>query len=199
MKKIALSWILCVLALIVLLAWLGRGLAGEDKTIVTNEAALIHGTFTLQSAKGETVTEKNFQGRYMLVYFGYTHCPDMCPASLLLMQNALSHLGPLAKKVQPLFITLDPARDTAAITNDYAHHFGDAMIGLSGTPDQTAAAAEHFKVYYSRVEEKHSALGYSMDHSGFIYLMGPNAEYLTHFAYNAPERELEEGLRRYVH
>lgn len=195
MKRIVIVWIVCVLAAVALLSWVGRDLfpeqAGEGN-------ALIHGAFSLTGGNGETVTEKDFRGKYMLVYFGYTHCPDICPTTLLLIQNVLSHMQPRGRDIQPIFISLDPERDTPKVTAEYASHFGQNMVGLSGTPEQIKAVAENFKVYYSKVEAKDSALGYMVDHSGFIYLMGPDASYLTHFAHNASERELEEGLRKYV-
>ena len=197
MKKIVLSWMVCVLGAVALFAWLGHSFipAGQADT----PSALIRGDFALTDASGKTITEQDFHGRYMLVYFGYTHCPDICPTSLLLMQNALSHVGALAQKVQPIFITVDPARDTPKVTGEYASHFGKQVLGLSGTDAQIQSAADHYKVYYSKVVDKGSALGYMVDHSGFIYLMGPDAHYLTHFAANASEHELEEGLKKYVH
>jgi len=198
MKKIVISWVVCVLGLVLLLAWMGRGFVPSETEGAQAPSSLINGAFTLQSAEGKTVMERNFRGRYMLIYFGYTHCPDICPTSLLLMQNALTALGPDAAKVQPIFITIDPARDTPKIVGAYASHFGDRLLGLSGTPAQIKTVAENFKVYYSKVEDKNSALGYMMDHSGFIYLMGRDGAYLAHFPYNISERELEEGLRKYV-
>lgn len=197
MKNIVTSWVVCVLALVALFAWLGRDFGPDmarDDGVATN---LIRGKFSLTDAAGKTVTERDFRGRYMLVYFGFTHCPDICPTSLLLMQNALRKLGDKANNVQPIFITLDPERDSPKITGDYARHFG-STIGLSGTPEQIAAAAENFKVYYSKSEDKSSALGYMVDHSGFIYLMGRDGNYITHFAHTAGEREIEEGLKKHV-
>ena len=198
MKKIVASWIFCVLGLVALLAWVGGDLFSTAPE-ASQGSSLINGAFTLENASGKTVTEKDFKGQYMLVYFGYTHCPDMCPASLLLMENALHHADRLPRKVQPIFISIDPERDTPKVAGDYAAHFGDDMLGLSGTPDQIAAAADNYKVYYHKVDDKSSALGYMMDHSGFIYLIGPDASYITHFPYNASEREIEDALQKYVH
>lgn len=196
MKKIVFSWIVCVLGLVALLAVLGQHLVPETSS--ESGKSLVSGAFTLQNGKGKTVTEKDFSGRYMLVYFGYTHCPDVCPTALLLMENAINQAKPLAGKIQPIFISIDPARDTPKIASDYADHFGGDMVGLSGTAAQVKQAAENYKVYYRKVDDKGSALGYVMDHSGFIYLMGPDASYITHFPHNVSERELEDGLRKYV-
>jgi cytochrome oxidase Cu insertion factor (SCO1/SenC/PrrC family) len=198
MKKIVLVWITCVLLAVALLAWAGKDIFPEKSGEFGNGAALIHGSFTLTGGNGETVTEKDFRGQYMLVYFGFTHCPDICPTTLLLMQNVVSRIGPRGRDIRPIFISVDPERDTPKITAEYASHFGSDMVGLSGTPEQIKAVADHFKIYYSKVEAPDSALGYMIDHSGFIYLMGPDASYLTHFPHNVSERELEEGLRKYV-
>jgi len=198
MKKIVVSWLVCVLGLVVLLAWVGRSVAPEETLSRTNGSSLIHGAFELQNAQGKTVTEKQFKGRYMLVYFGYTYCPDICPTTLLLVQNALNRMGAQANKVQPIFISIDPERDTPKTVGEYASHFGPRLIGLSGSPAQIKQVAENYKVYYSKVTDTDSALGYVMDHSGFLYLMGPDANYITHFPANVSERELEKGLREYV-
>ncbi len=198
MRKIVFVWISCVLAAVVLLAWVGRDLFPEKPGEIGSGTALINGAFSLTGANDQPVTEHDFRGKYILVYFGYTHCPDICPTTLLLMQNVISHMQPRSRDIQPIFISIDPERDTPKVASDYASHFGPDMIGLSGTPEQIKAVAENFKIYYSKVEAKDSALGYMMDHSGFIYLMGPDASYLTHFPHNVSERELEEGLRKYV-
>jgi protein SCO1/2 len=197
MKRIVMAWIICVLGLVALLAVLGRDII-PHAPVHSNGGGLIQGNFSLTGANDKAVTEQDFRGKYMLVYFGFTHCPDICPTTLLLMQNVISRMKPSARDVQPIFISIDPERDTPKVASDYASHFGADMIGLSGTPEQIKTVAENYKIYYSKVEAKDSALGYMMDHSGFIYLMGTDASYLTHFPHNVSERELEEGLRKYV-
>lgn len=195
MNKILASWIFSVLALVVLLSWLGSGTLHRNAD--QGERGLFDTQFTLQSATGP-VTEKTFAGKYMLVYFGYTHCPDVCPTTLLLVQNALHRMEEKASRIVPIFITVDPARDSPKVMADYVAHFGSGLVGLSGTPAQIKTAADHYKVYYSKVEDKKSALGYSMDHSGFLYLIGPDGTYLTHFGANISEQALQEGLNSYV-
>ncbi|MFM9889148.1 MAG: SCO family protein [Rickettsiales bacterium] len=195
MNKILGSWIFSVLALVVLVAWIGSG--SLHRNTDQGERGLFDTSFSLQSAKGP-VTEKNYAGKYMLVYFGFTHCPDICPTTLLLVQNVLGMMDDKAARVVPIFITVDPERDTPKIMADYAAHFGPGVVGLSGTPAQIKTAADHYKVYYSKVEDKKSALGYSMDHSGFLYLVAPDGTYLTHFGANITEQALLEGLNNYV-
>ena len=193
MKNIFIVWLLCILALVLLFAWMGDSVLPQVKHTDTGNA-LITADFTLQDGTGKTVTAKDFKGKYMLVYFGYTHCPDVCPTTLLLISNALTQMGADANKIQPIFITVDPARDDAKTTALYASHFSKDWIGLSGTNDQIKHAADGFKVYYSNVEQKNSAIGYVVDHSGFIYLMGPDGKYIDHFAGTDSEQELAEGL-----
>jgi protein SCO1/2 len=198
MKKIVVSWVVCVLIAAGLFAWMGKGLTLPSASHQDGDQALIKTDFTLQNGKGEVVTAADFHGRYLLVYFGFTHCPDICPTTLLLMNNAIKQLGANASKVQPLFISVDPERDNPKAASDYAGNFGKNFAGLSGTPEQIKHAADSFKVFYSKVEDKESALGYVVDHSSFIYLMAPDGSYLTHFASNSSEQELIKGIEAYV-
>lgn len=198
MKLPVISWIVCVLALIGLVAWLGTGIVGVSRPARDTNKALIGGDFTLVDQNGTTVQARDFRGKYMLVYFGFTHCPDICPTSLLLIGNALEALGENGKKVVPIFISLDPERDTPAVLHDYVQHFGPRMVGLTGSMEQVKAAAEAYKVYFSKVEDEESALGYSVDHSGFMYLMGPDGTYITHFPHTIAEQSLVDGLREKV-
>ncbi len=198
MKKIVVAWVVCVLGLVGLLAWLGSSVAARNGAF-NHSSASIRAEFTLQTAGNQTLRAEDLRGRYLLVYFGFTHCPDICPTTLLLMNNAIHQLGDAAKQVQPVFITVDPERDSPQAAADYASHFGEGFLGLSGTPEQIKSAADHFQVFYRKVEDKRSALGYVVDHSGFIYLMGPDGKYRTHFPHSVTEQELVKGLETYVH
>lgn len=192
MKRVVIVWIGCVLIGVLFLTRIGSGV------LPGSSPSLIEGNFTLQAGDGRAVTERDFAGRYLLVYFGFTHCPDICPTTLLKVQNVLAQMGSQAEKIQPIFITVDPERDTPQVAAEYARHFGSQMMGLSGTPAQIKAVADRFKVYYSVSKDEGSALGYSVDHSGFLYLMGPDAGYLTHFSGQVSEQELLTGLKTYV-
>lgn len=200
MKKIVIAWVASVLGLVALFAFIGGDLLSKPRNDLElgEGAALINAEFTLQDASGKTVKASDFRGRYLLVYFGFTHCPDICPTSLLLMSNALEQLGAKAAKIQPIFITVDPERDTPKLVGTYVSHFSKNFVGLTGTPAQVKQAADHFKVFYSKVDTKESALGYVVDHSGFIYLMGPDGKYVAHFPFTVSEQELSQGLQRYV-
>jgi protein SCO1/2 len=197
MKKIVLSWVLCVLGLVALVVWLGNSTMG-NRVPVAEGGGLITAEFELVSAENKVVRAEDLRGKYLLVYFGFTHCPDICPTTLLLVNNVLSQLEDTGENVVPIFISVDPERDTPQVAAEYAKHFGPQFLGLSGTPEQVKAAAESFKVYYSKVEDKGSALGYVVDHSSFLYLMGPDGNYLTHFPHQVAEQELKQGLQRYV-
>ena len=125
---------------------------------------------------GKTVTDADFRGRYMLVFFGFTHCPDICPAELQVIAQALDKLGDKGKKVVPVFITLDPERDTPQAMAEYVKSFGPNFVGLTGSPEAIAAAAKAYRVAYAKVENKESAGDYSVDHSALVYLMDPEGK-----------------------
>jgi protein SCO1/2 len=158
--------------------------------------ALIGGPFTLTNQDGKRMTEQDFRGKYMLVAFGYTSCPDVCPAELQTMANAMDTLGDKADRVNPVFITVDPERDTAEQMRSYVKNFSPRFVGLTGTPDEIKQAARAYRVFYAKSEDKSSALGYLMDHSAFIYLMSPQGEYVTHFAYGVPPDKIAATIEK---
>ncbi|MBV8751722.1 MAG: SCO family protein [Hyphomicrobiales bacterium] len=139
----------------------------------------IGGPFTLVG-NGEKISDRDLLGKWLLVYFGYTHCPNICPMTLGEISATLKLLGPLASEVQPLFITIDPERDSAEAVTSFVREFDAKIIGLSGTPAQIAAVATKYHVYYAKAPS--SVTGpedYLMEHSAFIYVMGPNGKYVT--------------------
>jgi protein SCO1/2 len=139
----------------------------------------IGGPFTLQDGSGKPVTDQNFRGRYMLVYFGYTFCPDVCPTTLNAVADAMDKLGPAASRIQPLFITVDPKRDTPEVVKQYAAAFGPSIEGLTGTPDEIAAVAKEYRVYYAEHRTGPGPNDYSMDHSSVLYLMSPTGGFIA--------------------
>jgi protein SCO1 len=152
----------------------------------TEGKALIGGSFSLVSTDGKRVTDKDFRGKLMLVFFGYTHCPDVCPTELQNMAQVLDKLGSDANQVAPIFISVDPARDTPQALAAYVKNFSPRIIGLTGSPDEVASAAKAYRVYFGRGEG--GADNYTVDHSVFVYLMDREGNYLTHFMFNsAPE------------
>lgn len=142
------------------------------------EGAAIGGPFTLVNKDGDTVQWQDFAGKYRIVYFGYTFCPDVCPLDVQAMVqgfNAFEKEHPeTAAKVQPIFISIDPQRDTPEVVGEFAAAFSPKLIGLTGTPEQIDGAAKAFAAYYAKGEE--TAGGYLMDHSRVTYLMGPEGK-----------------------
>ncbi len=141
--------------------------------IATPGGVQVGGPFSLVDQTGKPVTQASWPGRWQLIYFGYTYCPDVCPTELQTIAAALDALGPLAAQVVPIFITIDPERDTPELLAGYVKLFDDRLIGLTGTPQQIAAVARAYRVYYAKVTPKESTT-YLMDHSSFLYLMGPD-------------------------
>lgn len=197
MKTSLFTWLACAALLAALLVFIGPKRLLEPPPGSSGEA-LIGGPFTLVNGSGKTLTDKDFRGQYMLVYFGFTHCPDICPTTLLVMKNALSHMGEKSRRITPVFISLDPERDTPEVVGRYVTNFGDRLIGLTGNPAQVKQAADAYRVFYTKVEQPDSAAGYLIDHSGFVYLMDPNGKYVAHFAHSIPEGELAAKLNQFV-
>ncbi|MHA1164660.1 MAG: SCO family protein [Alphaproteobacteria bacterium] len=164
---------------------------------IVSGKALIGGPFTLTDHTGKRVTEKDFLGKLSLVYFGYTYCPDVCPAELQVMAAAIDELGAKKKMVTPIFITIDPERDTVEQMNSYVSNFHEQLIGLTGTPQEIKAVTGAYKIYYKKVSDDPSSTDYVMDHSSIVYLMSPKGEYLTHFSYGAGVDKMAKGIAKY--
>jgi cytochrome oxidase Cu insertion factor (SCO1/SenC/PrrC family) len=147
----------------------------------TSGKALIGGPFTLTDTTGKQVTDKDYRGRYMLVFFGFTACPDICPAGMQLISAALDKVGAKAENVTPIFISVDPERDTPQKLAGYVKNFSPRIVGLTGTPAQIAAVAKAYKVFYEKTPNAAAPADYGMNHTSIIYLMSPDGEYVTHF------------------
>jgi cytochrome oxidase Cu insertion factor (SCO1/SenC/PrrC family) len=143
--------------------------------------ALIGGPFSLVDQDGRRVTDADFRGRYMLIYFGFTFCPDVCPATLQLMAAAIDKAGTKGDRVVPLFITVDPARDTPELLKPYVKSFHSRFVGLTGTPAEIESVTRAYRVYSRKVEDAAAPGGYTMDHTLIIYLMGPDGRFVAHF------------------
>ncbi|MGB3472676.1 MAG: SCO family protein [Erythrobacter sp.] len=143
--------------------------------------AAIGGPFTLTSSTGETVRWADFRGKYAVVYFGFTFCPDVCPTDMQRLAQGLKILKErnpdLVANIQPVFISVDPERDTPAKVGEFAAAFSDDLMGLTGSPEQVAAAADAFAVYYSRGED--TAGGYLVDHTNIVYFFDPDGNPLS--------------------
>ena len=158
--------------------------------------ALIGGPFTMINQKGETVTEQNFKGHYTVYFIGFTFCPDVCPTEMQVLSAALKELGTDADKIIPVFVSVDPERDTPKIIGEYVSSFDPRLVGLTGSPEQVAAIAKVFHVFYQKVPNPKDPKDYEMDHSSIIYLMGPDGTFIKHFPYSTDAKALASGLKR---
>lgn len=169
-------------------------LANQPRGQISIGTALVGGPFTLTDQTGRKVTEKDFLGKYMLVFFGYTYCPDICPTELQVMSAALDSMGPKADAIQPVFISVDPGRDTPEVLKQYVANFHPRLVGLTGSPEEIASVAKAYRVYFSKVESNSAPDAYLMDHSTIIYLMDPQGKFLKHFAYSTDAAALAKAI-----
>jgi cytochrome oxidase Cu insertion factor (SCO1/SenC/PrrC family) len=159
--------------------------------------ALIGGPFELTDHYGNTVTDQSFKGRLMLIYFGFTYCPDACPTALGVMSAALDKLDVAADRVVPILITVDPERDTPQVLKDYVSNFHPQMVGLTGTPEQIAQVAKAYRVYYQKAPGA-TAEDYLMDHTLMIYLMNGEGKFVKHFSPEATPDQIADEIRQHL-
>ena len=150
--------------------------------------------FTLTAADGRAVSEQTYRGKWLIVYFGYTFCPDVCPTTLMEIAGALEKLGPRAETVQGLFVTVDPKRDTPEILAAYVKSFDPRIAGLTGTTAQIAMSAKSFNVFYERRDTDDG--GYVYDHTTLIYLVDPDGRFVRDIAGDAGAQQIAEALAR---
>lgn len=190
------SVIFGLLTLLVALA-LGSYALISNKVIPTGSGvALVGGPFTMVNQKGETVTDKTYLGKPMLLFFGFTFCPDVCPTELQVMAAALTEMGASGADIQPIFVTVDPERDTPQVMASYVSNFGERFAGLTGSPAQIADMAQTYRVFYARQDNKADPGNYLMDHSAIMYLMGADGRFLKHFSYSTDAKALAGGIKQ---
>lgn len=171
----------------------GSGAGGQAPKAGRAGAPPVGGPFQLVDGAGQAVTDAAYRGKYLLISFGYTHCPDICPTVLLELSMVLDALGADVGKVQSLFITVDPERDSPRVLADYVANFHSRITGLTGTPDQVAAAAAAYRTRYRKVPLEGG--GYVLDHSAITFLMAPDGRYLTHFAFGIPPEIMARRIK----
>jgi protein SCO1 len=186
------------------LSALGRSLCGAVLAIVlaisqpaartTTSSVTIGGPFSLTAPDGTTVTDQTYRGKWLLVYFGYTFCPNSCPTALMEIAAALERLGPDAAKVQPIFITVDPKRDTPDVLAKYTQSFDPRIVGLTGTPAQIAAVAHEYGAYYVAHKTDEGANDYLIDHSTYLYVMDPQGQFVQAFDADTPADRIANDL-----
>lgn len=154
----------------------------------------IGGPFALQAGDGSTVTDRDFLGQPFLVFFGFTTCPDVCPTTLATVGAALDGLD-AEQQIEALFVTLDPERDTPEAAHAYASAFHPRIRGLGGSPEQIATATAAYRVYSAKVPLEDSALGYTIDHTAFVYMMAADGTYRQHFSPTALASDITAAVR----
>ena len=155
--------------------------------------------YLLQNGTGRAVMSEDFHDRFQLVTFGFTGCPDVCPTTLLEMQQVLAALGERAKLVQPIFISVDPERDTGPVIDAYTHNFDARILGLTGSLELVRWAANNFKVQFEKVREPGAAAHiYTMDHTAGLFLIGPDGQRITKFAYGASVKDMVTEIQRWL-
>jgi protein SCO1 len=179
------AWVAAILLL---------GASGSGSPATPAQIGAIRAQFTLQGLDGREVTQSAYSGRWLLVYFGYTFCPDVCPTVLINVGHVLESLGPPGERLQPIFITVDPARDTASHLGQYLMAFSSRIVGLRGDPQQLEAAARQFHVYY---RTRNLGNGdYAIDHSSYLYVMAPDGRLVKVLPDSLPPAQLAAELRQ---
>jgi protein SCO1/2 len=181
-----------------LLAACSGGGSGEAPPL---QGAKLGGPFTLTDQSGRKVTEADFEGKYRIVYFGFTYCPDVCPVDMQVIGQAMRQIeksdSDLSKRLQPIFITVDPERDTPAVLKEYVSSFHPRTIGLTGTPDQIADVAKKHGIFFQKAEEG-GASEYQMDHSRIVLLFGPKGEPLAILPHDEGAEAVAAEIRRWT-
>jgi protein SCO1/2 len=167
----------------------------EEKQPAVSATAAIGGDFTLTDQNGKLVKDAEFRGKLMLVFFGFTHCPEICPTTVSTLSKVMTALGDKADKVAPVFISVDPKRDTPKVMKEYLANFDKRIVGLTGTPQEVKKAADAYKIYFAiNKDSKTGEDDYQVDHSTIVYMMDKNGQYVRHFSYNAGEQEITKAI-----
>ncbi len=181
--------------LLLLLYMVSAPVVAETSTAGDEERAIVT-RYLLMDTRGNAVTNKDFPGSFQLIAFGYTYCPDICPTTLSEMSVIMKRLGEQSERVQPIFISVDPERDTPATLSRYTAYFHPRIIGLTGEPALVRRVADNFKVRYEKYYEPGGdPRRYSMDHSAGMYLLGPDGSFAAKFAYAAPISDVTARIR----
>ncbi len=170
-------------------------ISGRNAATLVGAPSTVGGPFRLTDQNGKTITDQDFKGKPFLVFFGFTHCPEICPTALSDMSDIFNKLGPDADKVNALFITVDPERDTPEKLKDYLSSFNPRLIGVGGDAPALAAVAKAYRVYYKKVPLKDG--DYTMDHTAIVYLMDKNGAFVAPFSLKRRPEESAADLRRY--
>jgi protein SCO1/2 len=187
--------ILVGLFLVAIAAGIGAGVWLNDSGTSSPTDAAVGGPFRLTAHDGRTVTEADFKGMPVLLFFGFTHCPDICPTTLADVSEVLERLGPDAGKVQALFVSVDPERDTLPRLKEYVEHFGLNAVAVTGSKEQLDPLVKQYAAYYEK-QASDSAMGYLVDHTSRLYLIGPDGRIRYLFRYGEDAKTIAAGVRQ---
>jgi cytochrome oxidase Cu insertion factor (SCO1/SenC/PrrC family) len=185
---------LVVAAFVISNEMFGERIQGSSRVIVG--APQIGGPFTLVDENGQQVTDEDFKGKLMLVFFGYTFCPDVCPTELNVYAEVMQGLGDEADQVTPVFITIDPERDTVEVVKEYTDAFHPSIVGLTGSTEQIAHVKKQYRAYGQAVDKDKDPEFYLVDHTSFSYLMGKDGEMITVFSYGTKAEEIITNIQK---
>ena len=166
----------------------------SDSSSVLAGVPQIGGSFSLVNHNGKSVTEKDFKGKFLLIFFGFTNCPDVCPTEMQTFSVAMEELGDDANEVVPIFVTVDPARDTPEVMGEYVAAFHPSIIGLTGSEEAISDIKKKYRVY-SQKQDNDDPDYYLVDHTSFTYLMGRDGDLITVFSYGVPPEEIASKIR----
>ncbi len=188
-----------LLGFLLALALSGPLFAQTTSLPTAEESVGINPRYLLQDPNGRSVTSEDFRGRFQLIAFGYTYCPDICPTTLVEMAAILKQLGDQAGRLQAIFVTIDPERDSGQVLKTYTRFFDPRIIGLTGSPALIRRAADNFKIRYAKVHEPGGdPAHYAVDHSAGMILLGPDGSFITKFAFATPVDELSARIGGYL-
>jgi cytochrome oxidase Cu insertion factor (SCO1/SenC/PrrC family) len=193
-RQALIPYLLLVAALIGGVLWYESEKVPGLGRVVTTGQADVGGPFQLTDQNGKRVSDKDFRGRYMLIYFGYSFCPDVCPTTLAVMAQALEKLGDRAARVTPILITIDPERDTPKVLEDYVKAFGPSFVGLTGSVTEIKDVEKKYRVYATKRPLEGG--NYGMDHSSVIYLMGPDGKIVSFYDEAISPDDLAKELKQ---
>lgn len=157
----------------------------------------VGGSFTLTDQNGKQISDSDFRGKFMMVFFGFTNCPDLCPTTALIMSQTMEQLKDDAKNVVPIFISIDPERDTPDVLKTWLANFNPAFVGLTGTKEQLDKLQANYKTYSLKVDDKNAPDGHSFDHSGYIYLMDKAGKFLIVFTADSSPQTIASKITGY--
>ena len=197
--KLILTFLICCVSFILIFfSYLHFGRSSSDVTQgITSGTALIGGPFSLKDHNGKIRKNSDFKDQLLVIYFGYSYCPDICPTALSSLSKALNLLGETSNRLQPFFITVDPERDTESLLKSYVQTFHPRLLGLYGTEQEINALKKQYRIYAEKAapEDKNAwNPNYLIDHSSLIYVVKPDGTYLTHFSHETPPEEMAKIL-----